>query len=202
MKFKGNAKKKFNTIKKDIAVGTQFVMTAIRDPFVGALTRASSDTRKAIIAAIPSGAKVIVEYGPGDGIVTDEIISRFPEARIIIIERNQDFIEQLSARYKGTNVEVVHGIAQEVGAHLKERGILAADVVISGIPFSFFSPNVRFGIVNATHDMLADGGVFIVYQYSELMMAMLRKVFSSVESKLVFRNIPPYFIMQAKKSGK
>jgi hypothetical protein len=35
-----------------------------------------------------------------------------------------------------------------------------------------------------------------------LMMAMLRKVFSSVESKLVFRNIPPYFIMRAKKSGK
>ena len=117
---------------------------------------------------------------------------------MVAIERNRKFFPELRS-IGDSRLRVVQGDVQFMSAHLHELGLPQIDVIISSIPFSFFSSPVRASIVQNTYDALAPNGKFIVYQYSPLMLRYLKERFSSVRVRFEPRNIPPYFIMIAEK---
>src|SRR5689334_8644662 len=82
-------------------------------------------------------AQVILEYGPGVGTFTREILRRMrPDARLIAFETNRDFVRFLRRRIDDRRLHVVHGSAADAAIVLRDCGHTHADYVISGIPYS------------------------------------------------------------------
>jgi phospholipid N-methyltransferase len=136
-------------------------------------------------------ARVIVEYGPGVGNITTEILRRMqPGATLVAIETNGEFIGYLRETLSDSRLHVVHGSAAEVGVCLGRLGCPQVDYVISGIPFSTIPGAVREGILRATHSVLRPEGVFLVYQYSRKVLPSLKKIFGRVRRDFRFNIVP------------
>jgi len=176
-----------------------FIKVALKDYKVGAVAKSSKYTVRAILKQVRPGYKLVVEYGAGDGVITKELLSRLPhDAKVVAVELNKDFVALLN-NIKDDRLAVKDEDVLRVSENFSTAGAKDADTVISGIPFSFFSPTTRETIVRNTHKNLRPGGVFIVYQYSPLMLPVLKKYFKRVTMTLEPRNVFPYFIMVAEK---
>lgn len=139
-----------------------------------------------------SRAKVVVEYGPGVGNFTAEILRRIgPQGRVIAIEMNGDFVGFLRQELSDPRLHVVHGSAADVQRILREAGHERADYIISGIPFSTMPAEVRENVLRASRDALAPGGAFLVYQFSTRVRRDLQRIFGSVERRFEPFNILP-----------
>lgn len=139
-----------------------------------------------------ASTRVVVEYGPGVGTITRHILQRMrPDARLIVLDTNSDFVEFLRGSIRDPRLEVVHGSAADVQRVLEERGLGQADYAISGIPFSTMPAEVRESIVQSTHDALRPGGAFLVYQFSSKVRGDLERVFHDVRPSFEPLNILP-----------
>ena len=82
-------------------------------------------------------ARVVVEYGPGVGTITQEVLKRLhPEAVLVAIELNGNFVEFLEDEIRDPRVRLVHDSALHVRQVLEQMGLPKADYIISGIPFT------------------------------------------------------------------
>jgi phospholipid N-methyltransferase len=137
-------------------------------------------------------AKVLVEYGPGVGNITAEVLKRMrPDARMVVFETNDDFVGFLREAIPDPRLTVVHGSAADVGRVLGELGLGQADCVISGIPFSTMPPEVGEAIVRSTREALRPGGRFLVYQFSREVLRFLRREFQEIREAFEPLNILP-----------
>lgn len=137
-------------------------------------------------------ARVLVEYGPGVGSFTTEILRRMhPDAKLVVIEMNDEFVRLLKSSYDDPRLHVVHGSASEVGNILAELGLDHADYVISGIPFSTMPSGVRDSILRQTHSALGNNGMFLVYQFSGDVLPHLKSLFREVKQDFELLNILP-----------
>lgn len=145
-------------------------------------------------------ARVIVEYGPGVGSFTTEILRKMsPDAKLVVIEMNRDFVDLLRDSYDDERLHVVHGSADDVDSILEQHGLPKADYIISGIPFSTMPPQIRESILRKTRDTLQDGGMFLVYQFSGEVQKHVEKLFSSVKPGFELLNILPARIFYCTK---
>ena len=139
-----------------------------------------------------SRARVLVEYGPGVGNITTEVLRRMrPDARMVVFETNDDFVEFLRESIRDPRLTVVHGSAADVGRTLRELGLGSADYVISGIPFSTMPQEVSEDIVRATRESLQPDGRFLVYQFSREVLRLLRREFQEIREAFEPLNILP-----------
>ena len=137
-------------------------------------------------------ARVIVEYGPGVGTITQELLRRMrSDAQLVVIEMNEDFVEFLRRQFPDPRLHVIHGSAAEVDAVLARLGIKGADYVLSGIPFSTMPEQVRASILDKTRAVLRPKGKFLVYQFSRAVHPYLQQVFSHVRREYEPLNILP-----------
>ncbi len=137
-------------------------------------------------------ARVIVEYGPGVGVFTTEILRRMrPDAVLITFETNGDFVDYLRRTVRDERLQLIHGSAGEINTVLAQLGLTHADYIISGIPYSVMPNEVRSTILTESHAALSAQGRFLVYQFSRAALPYLRQVFSTVEVGLEPLNIPP-----------
>ncbi|HLT47398.1 MAG TPA: methyltransferase domain-containing protein [Rubricoccaceae bacterium] len=137
-------------------------------------------------------ADVIVEYGPGVGTLTGEILRRMrPSAALVVIETNPEFVDFLRAALPDPRLHVVHGSAAEVERVLAERGLPGADYVISGIPFSTIPESVRRAILERTRRVLRPEGAFLVYQFSPKVLGDLHREFPRVTRDFEPLNVLP-----------
>lgn len=137
-------------------------------------------------------AATIVEYGPGVGTFTAEILRRLrPDGTVVAIDTNRDFVRYLARSLRDDRLHVVEGSAADAQAVLKARGLGRADYVISGIPYSTMDPVVRAQILRTTHDVLQPEGSFLVYQFTRAVLPYLRQVFPQVHQEFEPRNIMP-----------
>ena len=137
-------------------------------------------------------ARVIVEYGPGVGVITAEILRRMrSDAVLIAIEMNPDFVTHLRSALPDERLKVVEGSAESVGEILERFGHGKANYIISGIPFSTISAAVRERILRNTSQALAPGGAFLVFQFSTRVLEDLQRVFHYVRRKFEPLNVLP-----------
>lgn len=191
----------------------QFLHTAMRDRNVGAVAPTTFLGVREACRGLPTDRPItVVEYGPGTGCFTRYFQRRLhPDSTIVAIELNQQFAEQLRKAEQSRNshrrpprfaprLEVVSGDCRDVKNHLSERGLSNADVIVSGIPFSFLEPDVKRQIVRNSFEALGEEGRMIVYQYSFHMRPYLKEAFSQVRLRRVLFNLPPLCIMEASKT--
>lgn len=139
-----------------------------------------------------SRARVIVEYGPGVGDITAEVLRRMrPDALLIAIEMNPDFVSYLRGALTDTRLRVVDGSAEWVDEILSRFGQHQADYIISGIPFSTIPAPERERILRKTRAVLAPGGAFLVYQFSTRVFEDLKRIFGYVRRRFEPLNVLP-----------
>lgn len=160
-----------------------------------------------LTAPVPeTGDPVVVELGPGTGVVTDVVQQRLgSRGRHIAVELNPRFAENLAERFP--RVEVVCADARSLPELLDERG-LAAEVVLSGLPWVAFR---RTG-ATSVHELIAAtmtrDGAFTQLGYAvtrraataRAHLADLRSSFEEVTtSRTVWRNVPPAVVHTARR---
>jgi phospholipid N-methyltransferase len=137
-------------------------------------------------------ARVIVEYGPGVGCITAEILERMrPDALLVAIETNSEFVKFLRNAFPDERLRVMEGSAESVDEFLRALGHEHANYIISGIPFSTISSELRERILRKTSGALAPGGSFLVYQFSTRVLPDLQRIFHYVKRKFEPLNVLP-----------
>jgi phospholipid N-methyltransferase len=132
-----------------------------------------------------SQPRVIAEYGPGEGVHSREIARRMsPDSQLLLFELDRAFDDR---------VHVIHGDAASLPYELKRRGIACCDYILSGIPFSILKIDKKRALLRKTHDALALGGSFIIYQVTNE-LKQHATLFEHGESEYFLQNIPPMFI--------
>ena len=150
-----------------------------------------------------TSAKVIVEYGPGTGSFTKELVARRrPDTALILIEQNETFCGQLRAAFGNLpNLFIVHGSAGNVGQYLEACGVRSADYIVSGLPFTSLPASVSDHILNAAKPALGQEGKFITFQYSLVKKKFLEQYFQMTDCLRVIKNLPPAYVLVMKNYG-
>ncbi len=149
-------------------------------------------------------ARVIVEYGPGIGTFTGEILRRLrADARLIAIETNPEFVQFLRDSLPDPRLHVVHDSAAEVRPILHRHGLAAAHYIISGIPLGSMPEPLRRDIVEKTCAALEPAGAFLVYQFTPRILPALRRSFGEVRRGFQLCNVPPaqLFVCRLGRTG-
>jgi phospholipid N-methyltransferase len=147
-------------------------------------------------------AGTIVEYGPGVGTITGEILRRLrPDGTLVAIDTNRDFARYLTRTFRDDRLHVIEGSAADAESNLRERGLGRADYVISGIPYSTMDPELRDRIIQSTHDVLQPDGSFLVYQFTKAVLPYLHQVFPQVQQEFEPRNIMPARLFYCRRNG-
>jgi len=137
-------------------------------------------------------ARVLVEFGPGVGTITREVLKRMrPDAVLVAIELNEEFVQYLGATIRDPRLRIVHGSAAHVRRILAEQGLAPADCIISGLPYSLLPEELRKEIVSESRQALKAEGSLLVFQFSPSVLPYLKSSFSSVKLGFQLLNILP-----------
>lgn len=139
-------------------------------------------------------ADCIVEFGPGEGCITRQILKRMgPDTQLFSFEMNEMFIEKF-LQFDDPRVHIIHDSAENFGKYLAEQGLEKADYIISSLPLTNFPIPLKEKILDEAIEGLAPGGIYMQYQYSTTALKMLKQKFSKVKMGFIPINIPPAFV--------
>ncbi|MBO9623132.1 MAG: methyltransferase domain-containing protein [Sphingomonas sp.] len=160
---------------------------------VGAVASSSQALVRHMLKPVDwANCKLFVEYGPGVGTFTRPILERLaPDAKLIVIDTNPDFIDYLSATIDDPRFIAVNGSAADVQKIVREHGFEQADFIASGLPFSTLPPGVGDQIAKATQEVLRPGGAFLVYQYNPKVKNFLTPHWNHIDHAVEWWNLPP-----------
>lgn len=160
---------------------------------VGSIIPSSDRLIEKMLAPVDWGkCKVFVEYGPGVGTFCRPILEKMaPDARLIAIDTNPDFIAYLDATILDSRFTAVEGSAADVATILDELGLEGADYVLSGLPFSTLPAGVGERIGAATAQVMQPGGAFLVYQFSPKVRDFIAPHFTRIDHGMEWWNVPP-----------
>ena len=139
-------------------------------------------------------AKVLVELGAGTGPITRVLAAKArPDCRVIVLERDPDFVKVLNERFSGhANLEIIGADVRDLAAILSDRGIKCVDHVISGLPVPSFPKELQRDLFRNVRAVLGPSGSF--NQITELPWVYLRfyrRYFDEVRFVFEPRNLPP-----------
>lgn len=168
---------------------------------VGAIIPSSPFLTRTLLAQIDwLRTQVIVEYGPGIGTITKEILRRMPPGcTLIAIETNEEFVRLLRGAFPDPRLRVVRGSAADVADILQEFGWQCADYIISSLPLTVMPEAMRTEILIETVNALHPEGSFSTYQYTPAMISELEPVFGQIEREFELLNIPPALVFHCSR---
>ncbi|SRR5690606_755723 len=164
---------------------------------VGTVTRSSRHLCDKIINHSKiHQARVIVELGAGDGVLTKRILDRMPaDCKLVTFEINDLFIDALEA-IDDDRLVVAADSAENVQKYLDQEGLDKVDIVYSAIPFSVLPKALARSIVTTSKSILVPEGEYLQIHYSLMEKKLYEKVFGNVEVFFEPLNIPPAFILK------
>ncbi len=179
-----------------------------RPATTGAVVPSSPELARRIVEqAEIDDASFVVEFGPGTGPMTRELLEHMPAgAHLTSIERNEEFVELLQRQHPG--LDIVHADVRDLRKLLAERGRETTDRVVSSLPWAVFETELQEQILQTTHDCLSEDGIFTTFAYIQGLALprawrfreLLRSIFSEVHaSEVIWANVPPAFIYTCRK---
>ena len=182
----------------------EFIYQFFNKPsLVGAIMPSSKFLARNIVNFINFKRKnlVIIEYGPGTGPFTAEIVKKLKDGdKLLLIEQNKKFIENLVQKYnRYQQLTIIEGSVSNVKTILEENKIKQVDYIVSGIPFSSIPKEVTLDIMEITQSIMNNQSLFITFQYSTLKLKLFKRYFDIVSKKFILSNVPSAYIICLKK---
>lgn len=164
---------------------------------VGAFKQTSVHTEREITSKVPrSEDVVVVEYGAGHGNITQAILDRItPDSRLISFEINTEFYHHLENKIHDERLTLVNAGAECLPDYVHDP----VNLVISSLPFSFFSKELGDTIMNQTYEYLVPGGYYSQILYAFWASRRFEKKYSDVVRKIQ-PTLPPEIIFHCRKS--
>ncbi|WP_034060233.1 class I SAM-dependent methyltransferase [Lacinutrix jangbogonensis] len=145
-------------------------------------------------------AKLIVEFGPGNGKITHDILNRLhPDGKLIIFEINDSFYNEL-LKINDSRLIVVKQSASTVLEVINTNNFETVDYIVSSLPLTNIPKPITKSILANSYKCLKSKGYFFQYQYSLTYYSALKATFKGKVS-LGFEslNLPPAFIYTCQK---
>ncbi|MBS0358811.1 MAG: methyltransferase domain-containing protein [Proteobacteria bacterium] len=158
---------------------------------VGAAWPSSKRLAEALARQVPLDPKgVVVELGPGTGMITEALLERgIPAEKIIAIERSEALVKHL--RKKFPQVTIIHGDAMHLADLLgQDASTLAA--IVSSLPLRSLPRTIVEGLSKELEKVMKKESVFIQFtyhwkkEYPGLTLKLVRNL-----GKIVWWNFPP-----------
>ena len=162
---------------------------------IGAVTPSSRFLVKKMVEPIDfSNVKCIVEFGPGTGIITLELLNKMPENSILLVfEINKEFCDRLGV-IKDPRMRIISDSAENLESYLLKNNIPKVDYIVSSLPFAMIPNSVVKNILGVSKKILGTTGTYIQYQYSLNALRKLKNTFKNVDMDFTPTNIPPAFV--------
>ncbi len=162
---------------------------------VGSVFPSSRFLQRKMISKVDfHNASCIVEFGPGEGCITRQIVKRMgPDTQLFSFEVNESFIANY-LRFDDPRVYIIHDSAENFSQYLAERSLVKADYIISSLPLTNFPVSLKENILNNAIEGLSPGGIYVQYHYSMTEFKILKEKFKKVEIGFIPINIPPAFV--------
>ncbi len=139
----------------------------------------------------PDSQGLVIELGPGTGVVTSALIDRgIDPERIVAVEYNDSFCTLLRKRHPA--ITVVQGDAYQLRPTLKEHADQPIAAIVSSLPLFNRSPVNREKLLDQALDLLPPGGPFIQFSYALVPpIPDDPKRFTLERTNWVVMNLPP-----------
>jgi len=198
--MKNNGQNSFERTTEIGAGKLSFVFQYLFKPrTVGAVMPSSKYLAEKMVAGIDfDNARCIVEYGPGTGPFTEEILKRRnKETTVILLEYNDTFCKLLQEKYHNEeNLHIINSTAETIGAQLEKFGFAYVDYIVSGLPFASLPAAVSQNILKQTRRYLKNDGYFITFQYTLMKKGLIGQFFKNIEIEKEIRNLPPAYVLR------
>jgi phospholipid N-methyltransferase len=160
---------------------------------VGSIIPSSDRTVAKMLGPVDwDNMKLFVEYGPGIGTFCQPVLNRMrPDATLLVIDLNEDFIDYLRKTIRDSRFIAVHGSAADVNEIIAQFGFKHADYILSGLPFSTLPNNLGPIIAEETAKAIRPGGAFLVYQFRARARDFMAPHFRKIDHGFEFWNILP-----------
>lgn len=180
----------------DVAYG-DFLRGLISNPKgVSAPTPSSRALARAIASQLDMTRDgVVLELGPGTGVVTQALLQQGVAAkRLIAIEQTGYFTDLVRMRFP--SVQVVQGDALAFEDHIPLGASVAA--IVSGLPLLQFAPDVGRSLLHRALACQSSGGAFVQLSYS-WRPPVASEPGMTLEKTVVWRNFPPAHVWTYRK---
>ena len=175
---------------------------------IGAIAPSSEQLARQMVHPIDwENVNIVVEYGPGTGIFTGEILKRLPsQARYIGFETNPAMHDIVSHKYPDADIH--QDSVANVRRYLGTNGTGSVDAIISGLPWASFSKTLQRDLLEETYAILKPGGLFVTFAYLQGLLLpaglrfnkALKSSFQSLQySPVVWMNMPPALAYYCRK---
>ena len=175
---------------------------------VGAVAPSSRYLTRAMLGPLAlERARVVVEVGPGTGVMTQALLNRIPiDATLLAFEINSRFSRYLRSNVSDSRLDVINASAEMLKKEVHRRGYQRVDAVVSSLALGFMPEWQRHAFLNELGSLLGEAGVFTQYQYLHRLqlkngqvrrfdlVQLLERYFRSVQRRFIWRNLPPAFV--------
>ncbi|HEX4160038.1 MAG TPA: rRNA adenine N-6-methyltransferase family protein [Rhizomicrobium sp.] len=172
--------------------GLLFLSRLISRPrSIGAIAPSSPALANKIAAQIdPANHGVVLELGPGTGVVTEALIARgVPYDRLIAVEFDPDLARFMRERFP--RLRVIEGDAFRLDRTLppEKTGPLAG--VVCGLPLLNFPPAQRRTLITSALARMPSGGPLVQFSYGFTPPVPADEEITVERAGLVLANLPP-----------
>jgi phospholipid N-methyltransferase len=175
---------------------------------VAAVSPSSRYLATAMLEPLALGkARVAVELGAGTGAITHALLEQLPpDAKLLAFEINPRFLECLQKSISDPRVILINASVEHLDSELRQRGIEQVDAVTSSLGLAFMPERERQALFERLSPFLHRKSVFTQFQYIHGLQcvegrlcrlnlrSLLIRYFESVQSRIVWRNLPPAFV--------
>ncbi len=187
----------------------QFIGQALVDPArVGAIAPSSRRLARRMVEWIDwESVGCVVEYGPGTGVFTAEILEvKRRDAKFLAVELNSQFAAMLTKRFP--DVTVLQDSVANIEELCRQQGVSEVDAIVCGLPWAAFSDRDQTTCLDAMMRVLKPGGCFATFAYLQGMVLpsahrfrnKLRSYFGEVHiGRTIWLNVLPAFVYQCRR---
>lgn len=163
----------------------KFILESLKHPrWTGACCQSSKGLARKMAQKIEN-SKNVIEFGPGTGVITQEILNHLPDdGRLTCFEINPTFCEHLKT-IDDPRLTIINDDAQNCRKYVDDY-----DCVVSGLPLTVFTKPQRENIIALS----SRSQKYIQFQYTPFLRKKMKNHFDEVKLKFIPTNIPPAFI--------
>ena len=163
----------------------------VRPRSIGAIAPSSPALARKIAEQIdPRRDGIVLELGPGTGVVTEALVARgIAEERLIAIESDPDMAQLIRKRFP--KLRIVEADAFDLERSLRGHDCEGLAAIVSGLPLLNQPVARRHALIASALARLTPGAPFVQFSYGWTPPVPAAKGFSVEHAGLVIANLPP-----------